>query len=155
MSAQQRPRVNLPPLEHVGIVVKDMDRAIEYYSSTFGLGPFEVQEREAKGVTYKGQIGSFRLKLAFAQSGPINIELIQVLQGETPHTEFLREKGEGIQHLGFRVDDLEGMLVELAKEGIEPVFHRMSPPIAFAYLNTDKIGGVMFELLEVKDAPAV
>ena len=108
-----------------------------------------------KGYTLRGQPSPCRLKVAFLRSGTIDIELIQVLEGETTHTEFLREKGEGVQHLGFRVDDIEGMLVELAKEGIEPVFHRMSPQISFAYLNTDKIGGVMLELLEIKDASAV
>lgn len=152
MSEQQEPRVKLPPVEQIGIVVKDMDRAIEYYTSTFGWGPFNVQELEMKGATYRGQQCDCRLKLAFAHSGPIEIELIQVVEGETPYTEFLREKGEGVQHLRFNVDDLDGVLAELAKDGIEPVFHHSYPEvgISFAYLNTDRIGGVMFELIEIK-----
>ena len=148
----KEPKVKLPPVEQIGIVVKDIDKAIEYYSSTFSWGPFEVREVKLDGFTYKGKTGSCRLKLAFAKSGPIEIELIQVLEGETPHTEFLREKGEGLQHLRFRVDDLDKMLAELAKEGIYPIYHqRVSPGVAFAYVNSDKVGGVMFELFERKN----
>ena len=152
MAKQQEPRVKLPPVEQIGFVVKDIDKAIEFYSSVFGWGPFRVYESEMKGFTYRGQKGDCRLKTAFAKSGPIEIELIQVLEGETPHTEFLREKGEGLQHLRFHVDDIDAMLTELAKEGIEPVWHHRLPEfgIAFAYLNTDKIGGVTLELIEGK-----
>jgi len=154
MAKEQEPRVKLPPVEQIGIVVADIDKAVEYYSSIFGWGPFQVVEYETKGMTYRGQKGDCRLKLAFAQSGPIEIELIQVLEGETPHTEFLREKGEGLHHLRFHIDDLDGMLAELAKEGIEPIWQHRYPDvgISFAYLNTDKIGGVMFELIEMKDS---
>ncbi len=142
MEEQPRPRMILPPVEQIGIVVKDLDRAIEYYSSIFGWGPFRVQQFETKRFTYRGQTGPMKMKVGFAQSGPIEIELIQVLDGETPWTEFLREKGEGLHHLRFRVDDLDGMLSELAEEGIEPAFRGTR----FAYLNSDKIGGVIFEL---------
>lgn len=150
--ATKKTRVKLPPVEQIGIVVKDIDKAIEYYSSTFGLGPFQVHEWNQEGFTYKGKTGSSRLKLAFAKSGPIEIELIQVLEGETPHSEFLKQKGEGLQHLRFRVDDMDKTLAELAKEGIHPVYHqRLAPGVAFAYIDSDKVGGVMFELFELKN----
>ena len=143
--------VKLPPVEQIGIVVKDMDKAIEYYSSTFGWGPFEVREVKMDGFTYKGKTGSCRQKSAFAKSGPMEIELIQPMEGETPHTDFLRQKGEGLEHLRFRIDDLDKTLAELAKEGIHPIYHqRVSPDVAFAYINSDKVGGVMFELFEYK-----
>ena len=149
---KQEPTVKLPPVEQIGIVVKDVDRAIEYYSSNFGWGPFRVREVNMNGFSYRGKLSNCRLKMALAKSGPIEIELIQVLEGETPHTEFLREKGEGLQHLRFRVDDLDSMLAELAKEGIHPIFQQRMPDLgaAFAYVNSDKIGGVMFELFEYK-----
>ena len=153
MTEQQQPRVKLPPVQQIGIVVKDMDRAIEYYSSNFGWGPFQIQEVKMKGFTYRGEAGSCRLKMAIAQSGPIEIELIQVLEGETPHTEFLREKGEGLHHLRFSVDDLNAVLAQWAGEGIEPVWQHSMPEIgvSWAYLNTDAVGGVMVELIEMKE----
>jgi len=74
------------------------------------------------------------------------------VEGKNIYTEFLDSKGEGLHHLGFLVDDLDAMLAELAKEGIEPVFHKGYPGrgVAFAYLNSDKVGGVMFELIGTK-----
>ena len=154
MTEQKEPRVKLPPVQQIGIVVNDVDAAIDYYSSTFGWGPFYIQEFDLKGFIYKDKTGNCRFKLASARVGPIEIELIQVLEGETPHTDFLREKGEGVQHLRFQVDDIEGILAKLAKEGIEPVFHRLDPQgqVSFAYINSDRVGGVMFELIEIKDA---
>ncbi len=153
MSGDEKKPIKLPPVEQVGIVVRDMDKAIEFYSATFGWGPFNIMETNLEGVLYRGKPSDCKMKLAMAQSGPIEIELIQVLEGETPHTEFLREKGEGLHHLRFSVDDLEGTLAEYAEQGIEPVWQHSMPEIGFswAYLNTDTIGGVMIELVEMKE----
>ena len=140
-------KVVLPPVSQVGIVVRDIEKATEYYTATFGIGPFSIREVDMDGVMLRGKPVSTKIKAAFAQSGPLQIEFIQPVEGENIYTEFLASKGEGLHHLGFRVDDMEGMLAALAKEGIEPVFHRNYGFFAFAYLNTDKIGGVMFELL--------
>ena len=60
-------------------------------------------------------------------------------------------KGEGVHHLAFQVDDLDGMLDEVAKEGIEPVLNGDSDWGALACLNIDKTGGVMLELLEARE----
>ena len=150
MTNKEQPRVKLPPPDQVCIVVKDMDRAIEYYSSVFGWGPFQIMESVTKDITYRGRKGDCHLKLAFAQSGPIEIELIQVLEGETPHSDFLKDKGEGLHHLRFPVQGLDGILAELAKDGIEPIWSKdyTEHGISFAYLNTEKIGGGVFELID-------
>jgi len=153
MSEGGKSSISLPPVEQIGFVVKDIDKATEYYSSTFGWGPFQVFEHEMKGVIFRGEPSDCRLKIAFAHSGSIEIELIQVLEGETPHTEFLREKGEGMHHLRFNVDNIDDMLAAFAKEGIEPVWHQSLPEfgVSFAYLDTNKIGGMMIELIEIKE----
>jgi len=173
MAGQQQPGVKLGRVHHVGIVVKDADKAAEYYSSVFGLGPFETEVyemNETTGFTYRGQPARARVKAAFAQSGPIAIELVEVLEGETPHMEFLREKGEGAQHVAFLVGNLDETLAELAKEGIEPILRynllveQPAGPssdktgdakkrlfeVNEVYLNSNKIGGVVIQLMEVK-----
>jgi methylmalonyl-CoA/ethylmalonyl-CoA epimerase len=154
MIEEREPRVKLPPVQQVCIVVEDMDRAIEYYRSIFGIGPFRVMDIDLEDVLQRGKPISTKIKVAFARSGPLQVELIQPVKGENIYTEFLDSKGEGLHHLGFRVDDLDAMLAELAKEGIEPVFYKAYPDAgaAFAYLNSDKIGGVMFELIGTKGA---
>jgi len=105
------------------------------------------------GFTYHNRQGNCRLKMALAKSGPVEIELIEVLEGETPHTKFLREKGEGLHHLRFRVEDFESILSTLAGNDVEPLFDQVFPGIAaFAYLDTDKIGGVIFELFHLDES---
>jgi len=164
-------RVKLGSFSHVGIVVRDVEKAKEYYSSVFGFGPFETDVYELKGFLYRGQPADARVKAAFAYHGPMLIELVEVLEGETPHTEFLREKGEGLQHVAFRVKNLSGILAELAKEGIEPIMQYTLPmeipadlsggkpdntrkrlfDINEVYLNSDKVGGTVIQLMEFKE----
>ena len=147
------PAVRLPPVEQIGIVVRDAEQAVQFFSSAFGWGPFKIRESEMKGVTYDGRTGDCRLKMAFARSGGVEIELIQVLEGETPHSDFIRRHGEGLQHLRFRVDDCDGILKALAREGVEPLWSQIFPGIAaFAYMKDDKTSGLMVELFEMKES---
>jgi catechol 2,3-dioxygenase-like lactoylglutathione lyase family enzyme len=150
MSENPEPAVKLPPVEQVGIVVHDVDRAVEHFTALFGWGPFQIREVGLQGFTFRNRPGNCRLKMAFACSGPIEIELIQVLEGDTPHSQFLRQKGEGLHHLRFRVDNYDELLAGLGREGVQPVFHQVLPGLAsFAYLDTDRIGGVTFELFQM------
>ena len=74
-----------------------------------------------------------------------------MVAGETTHTEHLREHGEGLHHVRFRVDDIDTKLPELEAEGFETLLYkRFSPEIAFAYLQTpDALGGSVIELLQL------
>jgi len=150
MAKGQRPTVSLPPVNQICIVVKDIDRAVEYFSSIYGLGPFRTVDISLEGALLRGRRVNTKIKAAFTRSGPIQIELIQPVEGENIYTEFLESKGEGVHHLGFHVDNLDSMLAELAKEGIEPLFYHSLPQFgaAFAYVASDRIGGVIFELIE-------
>ncbi|MFC1847699.1 VOC family protein [Chloroflexota bacterium] len=148
MAEERTPKLELPPADQIGIVVKDVEKTTEFFSSVFGWGPWGILELDMKDCLYRGESCDARLKIAFAQSGSVEIELIQVLEGETIHTEFLREKGEGLHHLRFKVDDLDAKLADLAKEGIEVVFRKNLNGIDFAYLDTDRFGGIMVELIE-------
>ncbi len=144
--------MKLPPIEHIGIVVRDVEKAMESYSSVLGWGPFEAFEIEMKNFTYRGRPGDARLKVALSQGGAVQLDLIEVLEGETPYSDFLREKGEGLQHLCCAaVDDLDRVLAELTAEGIEAVYHGDLPDLGLrvAYAAGDKTGGVMIELYEV------
>ena len=141
---------SLPAASQIGIVVNDIDATVDYYRSAFGWGPFKVTELEMEDVNYRGRSIDCRVKLARARHGEIEVELIQPLEGDSPYADFVREKGEGLHHLGIWVDDLHGTLAELEKEGIHPVFYKYYADIdfGFAYLDSDRIGGVMLELIQ-------
>jgi methylmalonyl-CoA/ethylmalonyl-CoA epimerase len=129
-----------------------MDTAIDYYCSVFGWGPFKVRDLEMKGAIYKGRTVDCRFRIGSARQPGVEIELIQPLEGDTPYADFLREGGEGLHHLGVKVDDLDETLASLAGHGIRPVFSHSYPEIglAFAYLDTDRVGGVMLELIQMR-----
>ncbi len=147
------PAVRLPPVEQIGIVVRDVDRATSFFTSAFGWGPFRVRVVEQKGVAYDGRTGDCRLKMAFARSGDIEIELIQVLQGDTPHSEFLRRHGEGLHHLRFRVRGIDGVTAALAGEGVEPLWSQDFPGVAaFAYMKAERTSGLTLELFERQES---
>ena len=142
-------RLGLGPIDQVAYVVEDMDRALARYESIFG--PFEVSEVPLADCTIRGNVADCRLKLAVNRSGPVEIELIQVLEGETTHSEHLRAHGEGPHHVRFRVTGLDAKLERLGEEGFETVFFkRFGPGAAFAYLETPaELGRSVIELLEL------
>ena len=149
MQEARPPDLELGPIDQVSYVVEDLESALPGYEALFG--PFQVAESPLEGCTIRGRTADCRLKLAVNRSGPVEIELIQVLEGETPHSEHLRAHGEGLHHVRFRVGDLEKTVDRLAARGYRELFYkRFGPTIAFAYLETPKaLGGSVIELLEM------
>jgi len=133
----------------VGIVVQSIDETIKYYEKVFGFGPFEIREVDYPNATYYGELAGYRGKRAFFNLGPIQIELIELRDGKTIHEAFLREKGEGLHHIAFEVKNLEEGKKKAEEAGLK-VIQSFSRPdgSGFAYLDSDRIGGVLFELIQ-------
>ena len=104
--------------DHVGIVVRDMDKAVEYYQS-LGIGPLEPSKR-AHLVTDRKVYGKpaddVKTKSRITQIGQSYLEMIQPVSGESIQKKFLEAKGEGINHLGLFMDNLEKEVVKLNEE---------------------------------------
>jgi len=81
-------------VDQIGIVVKDIETTMKFYEKMFGIEPFP---------TVESYVNSAKLKIGLFQLGEVQIELIQVVEGESIHSRFLEEKGEGLHHLGFFV----------------------------------------------------
>lgn len=89
------------------------------------------------------------------------IELVEVREGATNHTEFLKTHGEGLQHLAFSVENMNEILERLKTEGVLPilqyefetVFNGKPMQVHEVYLNTNKfVGGTTVQLLEMSPA---
>ncbi|MFA4836074.1 MAG: VOC family protein [Dehalococcoidia bacterium] len=153
VEARAAPTVKLPPLSQIGWIVKDVDKSVEYFSSVFGIGPWRVVVADASAVKLRGKTEPLKVKVAFAQHGPVEIEFLEVLEGGSLYTEFLRERGEGVQHLGFGyVEDLQGKIAELAKDGYKPAFYCDTDVFKEVYLESKRpgAGGVCIQLREMK-----
>lgn len=154
------PLVKVGPVSHIGIVVKDVEEAVRFYSGTFGVGPFEIVEFDAARTDYfhsYGKSATPKFRAALCYSGDFFIELVQVTEGETVHTKFFGQHGEGLQHLCFMVEKTDEVLAKLATRGIKPVLdYRFSSgegatrtTIREVYLNTHEFaGGTTVQLLE-------
>jgi methylmalonyl-CoA/ethylmalonyl-CoA epimerase len=152
---EQGKQMVLPPPAQVGVVVRNLNEAIDYYSKMFGLGPFQTIDFAPAHHWVKGKPTPIRLKIGMCPWGSIQLELIEPVEGDAPHKWFLEGKGEGLQHLGFIVDNYDQWLDYLGKNQIHVLMNAETDVegmghVRAAYMQSDKTGGVLFELIEVR-----
>jgi methylmalonyl-CoA/ethylmalonyl-CoA epimerase len=129
-----------PVLDHIGIAVRSLDAAKIY--AALGLSVDHVETVETQGV-----------KTAFISVGDTNLELLEPLSPESPVGKFIEKRGEGIHHLCFRVDDLDGELQNLQRQGFRLINEAPVPGAhgcRVAFLHPAAGNGVLIELSEKK-----
>ena len=94
-------------IEHVAIAVSDLDAALTHYRDTWGLEPSSRERVEDQGV-----------EEAMLPLGGSHIQLLAPLGPDTTVGRFIAKKGEGLHHIAYEVDDLEGTLAELKAKGV-------------------------------------
>ena len=108
--------LDLGPPNHIGIVVRSIEEASARLA-LFGMKAGEVWDVEVP-CTYLGVEGRAAERLAFVPLGPLLIELVQPTAGASPFASFLEKRGEGVEHIGYRVDDIEATLARAQGLGI-------------------------------------
>ncbi len=134
--------MKLEKLDHIGIAVEKIDEALPFWEGVLGLplhGTEEVKEQ--------------KVRTAFLPVGDSEVELLESLDAEGPISKFIAAKGQGIQHIAFRVDDIDAALAELKAKGLRlidetPRYGAGGARIAF--LHPKATGGVLIELCERK-----
>ena len=104
-------------LEQIGLVVRDMSKAVERFS-LLGFGPFSPKTLP-QGVKewVKGKATRVDVKVTATMVGNVELELCQPGSGDSPHRDYLDNVGEGIQHVLFRVDNLQEEIDRLTRLG--------------------------------------
>jgi len=129
------------PVDHVGIAVRDLDSAVARYRRLLGA---ETGHRE----TVPGQ----GVEVAFLRlPGETRLELVAPLSGDGPVARFLERRGEGLHHVCVRVGDLDAALERLAGAGEALVDHRAREGAGgarIAFVHPRALGGVLLELKE-------
>jgi methylmalonyl-CoA/ethylmalonyl-CoA epimerase len=105
--------MKLSKIDHVGIAVRNLDSAIEYFAQRYGA---TIESRE--------HIAQDKVEEAMIKIGESYIQLVAPTAEDSPVAKFLETRGEGIHHLGFSVGDLDNLLVELAAQGARLVDER-------------------------------
>lgn len=143
-------------VNQIAIVVKDLQKTMEFYWAKFGMGPWKIYAFQAPtvwGMTLRGEPTHFGRFLAMYQTKDLVIELIQPLPGDTIFEEFLEKKGKGIHHLGFFIDSLDQEIDRFAKMGIGTIQTGRYQGGGFAYLDAEERFGTIFELIERSKPP--
>ena len=90
-------------------------------------------------------------KIAGVNFGGLDLELIQPVDGDSPHMEFLKNHGEGVQHIGFAVDDVDKEVKALKEKGAKVQLRAELPPrMKIAYMDLDT-SGLVCEFMQFKD----
>jgi len=138
--------------DHVGTVVGDMDKAIEYYQS-LGIGPFGPPPTvgSINRMMYGKPIepGSIKIGEKMAPMGQIQFQLLHPTEGESLWSEFLETRGEGINHISFQVDDIEKAQAEMEGKGFKVIYSSRFPKGGgVANFDTREVGGVIIEFVQ-------
>ena len=118
--AQASPaKVKVKEITQVALVVKDVQAVAENYWNILGIGPWRIYQWELPLVyerKYHGKPAWSRAKMALTQLENVELELMEHVDGDTIYPDFIKEHGEGLQHLQFAADDLEGTVRILTEE---------------------------------------
>ena len=97
-------------VEHIGIAVKDLNQAIDHFSSLLNTPCYKTEEVESQQVT-----------TAFFQLKEQKIELLAASSPQSTIAKYLERHGEGIHHIAFEVDDINAEIQRLREEGFTPI----------------------------------
>lgn len=125
-------------IDHIGIAVFDIDKALELYRDRMGMVPGLRRKVEAQQV-----------EVQFLELPGTKIELLAPLSDDSPISRFLAKRGEGLHHITYAVPDVTRALAQLTAGGIEAIDKVPRPGAegkAVAFLHPRSTGGVLVEL---------
>ena len=127
-------------IDHIGIAVKAIEQAGNFYTDILGL---KIQDIE----TVAGQ----KVNVAFIPITDSEVELLESTEPDGPVAKYIDSRGEGVQHIAFRVDDIEAALAELKEKGIKLI--DQTPRVGaggakIAFLHPKATNGILVELCQ-------
>jgi len=127
-------------IDHLGIAVHSIEEARKLFQDTLGL-KFEGSETVAEQ----------KVTTAFFPVGDSEVELLESTAPDGPIAKYLEKRGEGIQHIAFRVENIEEALAELKEKGIRLIDEKPrlgAGGAKIAFLHPKSTHGVLIELSE-------
>jgi len=127
-------------VNHVAIAVADLDGALSFWRDALGLKLDHVED-----------VPSQKAMVAFMPIGDTEIELVKPTAEDTGVAKFIAERGGGMHHLCFEVDDIEGMLAQLKAKGVRLINETplVLPGRKMAFIHPKSTNGVLVELYQL------
>lgn len=126
-------------LNHLAIVVEDIETALHFWHQALHLPISEVSE-----------VAEEQVRVAFLQSGEAHIELVQPTTGDSGVARYLAKRGAGMHHVCFEVPDIAATMQQMAEAGVELINEtpRERNGQRYAFIHPRSTGGVLVELYE-------
>ena len=133
----------LKQIDHIAVVVQDMEAALKVYRDALGLPLARVEDVPAEGV-----------KVAFLPmpEGDGEVELVQPTDEESGIARFLAKRGQGIHHICFRVDDIQAAMDHVVANGLQVIEDEPrvgSQGQRYVFIHPKSAHGVLIELYEL------
>jgi catechol 2,3-dioxygenase-like lactoylglutathione lyase family enzyme len=139
---------------HIGIAVRDIEKAMTRMDELLGIAPWGRIDAEVEAV-FRGSQTVSGVRSAFARLGSMYVELVEPTVGDFPAKTFLDERGEGIYHVGYWVDDIGGAIEKAEKVGlsVEWAFPARRPQVV--YLDAASTVGMHIEFVHPAMRPGI
>jgi len=127
-------------IDHIGIAVKALDQAGKFYSDVLGL--------EIDGVE---NVADQKVNVAFIPITDSEIELLESTEPDGPIAKYIASRGEGIQHIAFRVEDIDAALQELKEKGVRLIDDKArigAGGAKIAFIHPKETNGVLVEICQ-------
>lgn len=127
-------------IDHIGIAVKNIEQAGKFYTDVLGL--------DIEGIE---TVAEQKVNVAFIPITDSEVELLESVGPDGPVAKYIEKRGEGIQHIAFRVDDINQCLAELKEKGVRLI--DQSPRhgaggAKIAFIHPKETNGVLVEICE-------
>ena len=128
-------------INHVAVVVEDMEKALSFWRDALGLELHELRDVPAE----KSQV-------AFLPLPGSEVELVRPTSDDSGIAKYLAKRGPGMHHICLEVDDIEGMMSELKSKGVRLI--NEVPRLAidgkkYAFIHPESTAGVLVELYQI------
>ena len=127
-------------IDHIGIAVKNIEETLKFYEDVLGIKCVSQEVVEEQKV-----------KVAFLPVGDTEVELLESTSEDGPIARFIEKKGEGIQHVAFKVDNIEEAIAELQQKGVKLIDEKPrygAGGARIAFLHPKSTAGVLIEISE-------
>jgi methylmalonyl-CoA/ethylmalonyl-CoA epimerase len=127
-------------IDHIGVAVEDIDAGIALYERSFEMT-----------LAHRETVASQGVEAVLLDVGEGHVELLAPLGPDTPVGKFLARSGEGLHHVAYAVDDIDGALQRISATGIELIDSEPRTGIRgsrVAFLHPRSTGGVLTEIVE-------
>jgi methylmalonyl-CoA/ethylmalonyl-CoA epimerase len=127
-------------IDHIGIAVKSIEQAGKFYTDVLGLKIMDIEN-----------VADQKVNVAFLPITDSEVELLQSTHVDGPVAKFIEAKGEGIQHIAYRVENIEEALAELKAKGVRLIDEKPRKGAGgalIAFIHPKETNGVLVEICQ-------